>query len=140
MNCKYVLVEGEDDFRCNSFEDVVRALIDEKYYDMSDEEKQEALRRKAAANEINGNIFEGEKDLSSFDLEDETTFILSLLKQGAVYLLENTSSRELTKNIDIPDTNKNYIVVNNFAEELLDNYKKDKNVAKKEAHHEEQEL
>ena len=31
MKCKYVLVEGEDDIKCNSFEDVVRALVDEKY-------------------------------------------------------------------------------------------------------------
>ncbi len=140
MNVKYIVVEGENDVKCESFEDVVKALVDERYYDMSEQARKDTLTRKAAANALNTRFLSNEKDLSDLVLDDEVTYVLSLLKQGTVYLLENTSSRELTKDIDIPDTDKNYIVVNNFAEELLDNYKKDKNVAKKEAHHEEQEL
>ena len=50
---------------------------------------------------------------------------LSLLRQGTVYLLENANSRELTKGIDIPENGKNYVVVNNFADELLESYQKD---------------
>ena len=126
MKCRYVLVEGEDDIKCNSFEDVVRALVDEKYYDMSENEKKEALKRKAAANTFNRGILTTEKDLSDFDLEDEVTYVLSLLNQKSVYLLESAENRELTKDIDLPDDAKNYVVVNNFANEILDSYKKGK--------------
>ena len=137
MKCKYILVEGDNDIKCDSFEDIVKVLVDEKYYDMSDNEKKEALRRKAAANAISRGVLAKEKDLSVFDLEDEVTYVLSLLNQSSVYLLESTENRELTKDINLPDNAKNYVVVNNFANEILSSYKKRK--AKKESSKDERE-
>ena len=67
---------------------------------MSENEKKEALKRKAAANAFNRGILTTEKDLSDFDLEDEVTYVLSLLNQRSVYLLESAENRELTKDID----------------------------------------
>ena len=125
MDVKYIVVEGENDVKCESFEDVVKALVDERYYDMSEQARKDTLTRKAAANALNTRFLTNEKDLSEFVLDDEVTYVLSLLRQGTVYLLENANSRELTKGIDIPENGKNYVVVNNFADELLESYQKD---------------
>ena len=52
MDVKYIVVEGENDVKCESFEDVVKALVDERYYDMSEQARKDTLTRKAAANAL----------------------------------------------------------------------------------------
>lgn len=123
MDYKYIIIEGDNDYKCNSFQEVVRKLINKDYYELSDKEKKEAIKRKATANMIGNNCL-AKIDLSDFMLEDEITYILSLLKMERIYLLEHRDKRELTIGIDLPKDAKNYVVVNSYAKELLKNYKK----------------
>lgn len=116
MKHNYIIIEGEKDIRCQTIEDVVRVLVDERYYEMPDQQKKEVLDRKAAANSLNTD--------QKFVLDDEITYVLSLLRNEIVYLLEYMGHRELTKDIDCPENGKNYIVVNNFADRLLSEYQK----------------
>ena len=126
MKCNYLIVDGNVNVKCNSFEDVVRALVDENYYQMSDDEKKEAIKKKAIANSLNVRPFSKDGYLTNFDLENERTYILSLLELNIVYLLERKEGGELTKDLDIPEDSKNYVVVNSHARKLLDDYKKEK--------------
>ena len=43
MDYKYIIIEGDNDYKCNSFQEVVRKLIDKDYYELSDKEKNEAI-------------------------------------------------------------------------------------------------
>ncbi len=124
MKYNYIIIEGEKDAKCVTFEDVVRTLVDAHYYEMSEQEKKAALELKASANYLNQLPLSNQNALSSFVIDDEITYVLSLLSQNIIYLLENTKNRELTKDIVIPDDGKNYVIVNHFANILLENYQK----------------
>ena len=126
MKYNYIIIEGEKDAKCANFEDVVRTLVNDQYYEMSDQEKKAALARKAAANSLNQIPLANSNTILDFVLDNEVTYVLSLLSQNIVYLLENTKNRELTKDIVIPDDGKNYVIVNYFANMLLENYQKGK--------------
>lgn len=146
LNSKYILLEvgkpvirntvdeeikGNDDLKpkvndikCDSLEAVVRTLLDNNYYKMSKSEKKEVIEMKATANAaLNRGV---RLEDSDFVLDDEVTYILSLLKYNIVYLLERADNRVLTKDIDVPELPNNYVVVNKFADELLNNYQKRK--------------
>ena len=111
-----------NDIKCNSFEAVVRTLLDNNYYKMSKSEKKEVIERKASANAaLNCGVRLEDTD---FVLDNEVTYILSLLKYNIVYLLERADNRVLTKDIDVPELPNNYVFVNKFADELLNNYQK----------------
>ena len=124
MEYKYIIIEGKNDYKCNSIEDVVRKLVDQNYYELSEIEKKEAIKRKATANILGKNLYSKENYLSDFILDNEITYILSLLKMEIIYLLEHRDKRELTLGIDLPEDAKNYVVVNSYSEELLKKYQK----------------
>ena len=91
---------------------------------MSKSEKKEVIERKASANAaLNCGVRLEDTD---FVLDNEVTYILSLLKYNIVYLLERADNRVLTKDIDVPELPNNYVFVNKFADELLNNYQKRK--------------
>jgi len=113
-----------NDIKCNSLEAVVRTLLDNNYYKMSKSEKKEVIERKASANAtLNCGV---RLEDSDFVLDNEVTYILSLLKYNIVYLLERADNRVLTKDIDVPEQPNNYVVVNKYADILLNNYQKRK--------------
>jgi len=131
MEYKYIIIEGKNDYKCNSIEDVVRKLVDQNYYELSEIEKKEAIKRKATANILGKNLYSKENYLSDFILDNEITYILSLLKMEIIYLLEHRDKRELTLGIDLPNDSKNYVIVNSYAQELLKNIKNKKSINKK---------
>ena len=131
MEYKYIIIEGKNDYKCNSIEDVVRKLVDQNYYELSEIEKKEAIRRKATANALGKTLHSKENYLSDFILDNEITYILSLLKMEIIYLLEHRDKRELTLGIDLPNDSKNYVIVNSYAQELLKNIKNKKSINKK---------
>ena len=131
MEYKYIIIEGKNDYKCNRIEDVVRKLVDQNYYELSEIEKKEAIKRKATANILGKNLYSKENYLSDFILDNEITYILSLLKMEIIYLLEHRDKRELTLGIDLPNDSKNYVIVNSYAQELLKNIKNKKSINKK---------
>ena len=126
---KVIIIEDDNKVQCDSVEEVVKTLIDEKYYELDEKEKLEKREMKAIANCIN-NSFEIVENVNSKDLEnkfvikDETTYVLSLLIINKIILLERIDSNIYTSSIDKSNMKDNYIIVNKFAKELLKNYLK----------------
>lgn len=124
---KVIIIEDDNKVQCGSVEEVVKTLIDEKYYELDEKEKLEKREMKAIANCIN-NSFEIVENVNSKDLEnkfvikDETTYVLSLLIINKIVLLERIDSNIYTSSIDKSNMKDNYIIVNKFAKELLKNY------------------
>ena len=122
-----IIIENEVEEQCDTLEELVKLLIDEKFYDMSDEQKLEKMKMKALANtlthkmeittEVLDNIIEGK-----FIIKDEITYILSLLITGNILLLERIDSNIFTKYLDKSNFTDNYVIVNTFAKELLKKY------------------
>ena len=52
-------------------------------------------------------------------IDNLDTYILSLCKFNAIYLLEEKDNRFYTKNIEVNFEDENYIAVNAFAKEIL---------------------
>ena len=127
MLSKIIIIENDNKVQCDSEEEVIKLLIDKRYYELSEKEKLEKREMKAIANCIN-NSFEIVENVNSKDLEnkfvikDETTYVLSLLIINKIILLERIDSNIYTSSIDKSNMKYNYIIVNKFAKELLKNY------------------
>ena len=127
MLSKIIIIENDNKVQCDSEEEVIKLLIDKRYYELSEKEKLETREMKAIANCIN-NSFEIVENVNSKDLEnkfvikDETTYVLSLLIINKIILLERIDSNIYTSSIDKSNMKDNYIIVNKFAKELLKNY------------------
>ena len=127
MLSKIIIIENDNKVQCDSEEEVIKLLIDKRYYELSEKEKLERREMKAIANCIN-NSFEIVENVNSKDLEnkfvikDETTYVLSLLIINKIILLERIDSNIYTSSIDKSNMKNNYIIVNKFAKELLKNY------------------
>ena len=125
-----IIIENGIEVQCDDLESVVKVLIDENYYNLSDEEKKNIIKIKALANNLglNMNIIE---DISNEDIEgkfiikDEITYILSLLATNKILLLENKEANFFGKDLDKSTIQNNYIIINTFAKELLNQYIKD---------------
>ena len=127
MLSKIIIIENDNKVQCDSEEEVIKLLIDKRYYELSEKEKLEKREMKAIANCIN-NSFEIVENVNSKDLEnkfvikDETTYVLSLLIINKIILLERIDSNIYTSSIDKSNMKDNYIIANKFAKELLKNY------------------
>lgn len=129
MENNIILIENENDIKCDTKEQVVKILLGEDYYNLSEEDKVERMEIRAIANSINNPkiriIKKGEKIDSLenvFVIYDEVTYIYSLLITNNITMLEKTKEEIFTKGLDKTELTKNYIIVNKFAKELLEKY------------------
>lgn len=128
---KLIIIEGDKDYQCSTFEEIVKYLINGNYYNLTKQEKENIIMKKAIENAIdkglkiikNKNQIK-EKDLNkSFIIIDEMTVILSIIKdQSKIVLLEKKDSNIFNKYIKIPNNNDNYTIINTFATQVLKNY------------------
>lgn len=127
-----IIIENKNYIQCDNEEELVKLLIDEDFFKLSKKEKLKKMQLKAMLNSLNTkkNIIEL-KDLSleenfqnKFVLIDEKTYILSLLINTNIIILENINSNVYIKYLDKSKFAKNYIIVNHFAKEILKNYLK----------------
>ncbi len=109
-----IIIENDKEVQCDNFEDMVKVLIDKEFYDLKDEERKKKLKILALANKFEEN--------EEYVLENEVTYILSLLINYKIILLERKESNILTKDLDKSNLNGNYIIVNKFAKCLLKKY------------------
>ena len=125
-----IIIENGQEYQFDTLEDIVKNLIDENYYNMTKEGKTNAMKMKALANCINNKMEVVQENTGNienkFIIKDEITYILSLLKTNNIILLENKDSNYLTKDIDKSNMEDNYIIVNTFAKDLLNNYLNEK--------------
>ena len=125
---KLIIIENGKEVQCDTLEDLVKILIDENYYNMTEKEKIEKMTMKALANTLN-NKMKVTQDISKIDnieekfiIKDEIKYILSLVKTNNVLLLERRDSNILTGSLNKEYLKDNYIIVNTFAKELLRKY------------------
>ncbi len=128
---KLIIIEDDKDYQYSTFEEIVKYLINENYYNLTKQEKENIIMKKAIENAIdkglkiikNKNQIK-EKDLKkSFIIIDEMTVILSIIKdQSKIVLLEKKDSNIFNKYIKIPNNNDNYTIINTFATQVLKNY------------------
>lgn len=126
---KLIIIKDDKDYQCSTFEEIVKYLINENYYNVTKQEKENIIMKKAIENAIdkglkiikNNNQI---KDLNkSFIIIDEMTVILSIIKdQSKIVLLERKDSNIFNKYIKIPNNNDNYAIINTFATQALKNY------------------
>ena len=128
---KLIIIKDDKDYQCSTFEEIVKYLINENYYSLTKQEKENIMMKKAIEKAIdkglkiikNKNQIK-EKDLNkSFIIIDEMTVILSIIKdQSKIVLLEKKDSNIFNKYIKIPNNNDNYTIINTFATQALKNY------------------
>ena len=126
---KLIIIKDDKDYQCNTFEEIVKYLINENYYNLTKQEKENIMMKKAIEKDVdkglkiikNNNQI---KDLNkSFIIIDEMTVILSIIKdQSKIVLLERKDSNIFNKYIKIPNNNDNYAIINTFATQALKNY------------------
>ena len=126
---KLIIIEDDKDYQCSTFEEIVKYLINENYYNLTKQEKENIIMKKAIEKAVdkglkirkNNNQI---KDLNkSFIIIDEMTVILSIIKdQSKIVLLEKKDSNIFNKYIKIPNNNDNYTIINTFATQALKNY------------------
>ena len=124
---KLIIIENGKEVQCDSLEELVKILIYENYYDLSDKEKNEKIKIKALANTLNTpmeivNKISDNNIKNKFIIKDEITYILSWLSINKIILLERKDANILTKSINKENMSDNYIIVNKFAKDLLEKY------------------
>lgn len=124
-----IVIEGKEKYKYNDIESLIKGFINEKYYNMSETEQKSELEKKAIANTIQDNIKiynMGSKaqnyDKEAFIVYDEITYILSMLKFNKIILLEKTNANIFGKYINKENITDNYIIVNKFANEIIQKY------------------
>lgn len=122
---RIIVIENGKNYQFDTEKELVEKLLGNNYYQLSNDEKREVLRTKAIANSINNNMEIPEsQDYSDIDnkyiLMNEKTYILSLLISGNITLLERVDSEIFTGTLDKSKFTKNYIIVNNFAKQILE--------------------
>lgn len=124
-----IVIEGKEKYQYNDIESLIKGFINERYYNMSETEQKNELEKKAIANTIQDNIkiYNMEAKAQNYDKEafivyDEITYILSMLKFNKITLLEKTNANIFGKYINKENITDNYIIVNKFANEIIQKY------------------
>ena len=124
-----IVIEGKEKYKYNDIESLIKGFINERYYNMSETEQKSELEKKAIANTIQDDIkiYNMESKAQNYDKEafivyDEITYILSMLKFNKIILLEKTNANIFGKYINKENITDNYIIVNKFANEIIQKY------------------
>lgn len=124
---KLLLIENAKGNQFDSEKEAVEFLFGKKYYALMPEERKKHMlinaHMKCAGTDME--VVELKERISvknKFVVYDEKTYVLSLLIVGRVMLLEHIDSNIYTEDLDKTGIDKNYIIVNKFAEELLQKY------------------
>ncbi len=126
MDNQFIIIEGKNHVICNEPKEILETLLDKNYLQMSKEEKRKVLDQKAMLNCIGTDLkcvknVSPDTDLkNSIITKNETTYILSLLVQDKIAILENASNPFFTRDLNLKNLSGNYIIVNKFAGELLE--------------------
>lgn len=141
-----ILIIGEEKYFFDTIEEVIQMLLGKKnkdYFHLTEKEKLNRRYLKAYINcrpkririahtqygiiREDNTIINREINIEKdFIIDDDITYVLSLLKENIIYILEEMKSNILAKYIDKTNLNNNYIIINNFAIEILKKYLENK--------------
>ena len=125
-----IAIEKKNDYQCNTINELVKKLIDEKYYELTLEQRKNKMKMLAMANTLKKKMeivdnCSCDNINGKFIIKDEFTYILSLLICGNIVLLEKKESNVFIKYTNVPESKDNYIIVNKFAKDILKSYLKE---------------
>ena len=125
-----IAIEKKNDYQCNTINELVKKLIDEKYYELTLEQRKNKMKMLAMANTLNKKMeivdnCSCDNINGKFIIKDEFTYILSLLICGNIVLLDKKESNVFIKYTNVPESKDNYIIVNKFAKDILKSYLKE---------------
>ena len=130
---KLIAIEKEEKYFFNNFEDLVKKFLCLKYYESSPSEQREKLERKTYMNAlVKGckiiDIRHSKESITNllkeniFILYDDMTYILSLVKNNSITLLERIDTNIIPVNIDKSKIEENYLIINNFIDDIIKDY------------------
>lgn len=129
---KLIVIENEKKYQFSKETELLQFLLGPNYYMQSKKEQIEQMEINALIKCKGTNLqimkINEENDKKMIDIKnkfiiyDEKTYIFSLLLTNKIILLESIDSNIFTSQIDKTNIKENYIIVNKFAEELLNKY------------------
>ena len=124
-----IIIEGKEKYQFDNIEELVDVFVGRNFYNMPEEEKKVILEKRTAANALINNLsiielkkYPDDYMKNAFIVYDEYTYILSMLKFNKLVLLEKTDANIFGKYMKKDWVEDNYIIINNFANEILNNY------------------
>ena len=131
-----IVIEGEKDYQYNNLQELVKDFIHPNYNEMSKEGQIKEIEKRAIANTVKDNVemimIDKEQIISTIDLKnkfiinDEYTYILSMLIFNKFVLLEEINANIFGKYMKQKPKKGNYIILNKFANEIMQKYIEDK--------------
>lgn len=127
-NSTFVVLEGNKIFQTNEYREIVKKLISKDFYELPRNERQKEIKKVAAANSafndltIRDSYTKGEDVSRAIYTCDEKAYILSLVNSNLIWLFERIDSHTFAKGITAASYEKNYCVINTYAEKLLKNH------------------
>ena len=124
-----IVIEGKEKYQYRDMESLVENFINENYFYMAEAERKAELENRAIMNNPQNKIkickLDNKTtnfDKNAFIIYDEITYILSLLKFNKIILLEKTNVNILGKYINKENIEENYIIINKFVDEIMQEY------------------
>ena len=110
-----IVIEEDRQEQFDTVEELVKALLHPNYYEMTPEEKEKILKLKSAQNSIG-------MPQNSIIIQDEITYILSLVALDKIILLERKEADLFAKSLDKTQMKNNYIEINFYVKDILRSY------------------
>ena len=124
-----IVIEGKEKYQYRDIESLVEKFINENYFYMDEADRKVELEKRAIMNNLQNKIkickLDNKTtnfDKNAFIIYDEITYILSLLKFNKIILLEKTNANILGKYINKENIEENYLILNKFADEIMQKY------------------
>ena len=124
-----IVIEGKEKYQYRDIESLVEKFINENYFYMDEADRKVELEKRAIMNNPQHKIkickLDNKTtnfDKNAFIIYDEITYILSLLKFNKIILLEKTNANILGKYINKENIEENYLILNKFADEIMQKY------------------
>lgn len=129
-----IVIEGERNYQYNNVQELVKDFIHPNYNEMSKAEQIKEIEKRAIANMVKENVqivtMNKEQTIpiikNKFVINDEYTYILSMLMYDKFVLLEEINANIFGKYMKQKPKKGNYIILNKFANEIMQKYLKDK--------------
>ena len=138
---RFFLLEmsNNQDFQTEDYQELVKKLISEDYYDLSKAERHEKIKNVATANvafknlgfqkqgsderlEVRDSYSKGDDLSNGIYTCDDKSYILSLASTNIIMLFERADSNIIMKNVRPRCYEAEYCVINTHAKDLLRNH------------------
>ena len=126
---KLIVLEEEYKYKFNNIEELVKKIMGEDYYNLDNIQKQNKIKFLTRLNMINNKLpaivydeYKNNFEEKAYIINDEITYILSLLRLNKFSLFEEKGANIFAKYIDNVVYENDYVLINNYANEIMKKY------------------